>query len=95
MHSDCEPAVLAFYTARRNPLPPEAMMRFASLLPVPAFADEPATSSPAVILRGRSGPPPEPKVVVQPIHVPLYYPPFAYGPIVDRHRPLPAARRTR
>lgn len=83
-------------------------MRLASLLllPIalasPALADEPATSSPVVVLRGSSAPPtpwyeppPEPTVVIQPVYVPMYYLPFAYGPILERPRHAPAGRRNR
>jgi hypothetical protein len=83
-------------------------MRFASLLlalialATPALADDVATSSPVVILRGSSAPPtpwyeppPEPSVVIQPVYVPVYYLPLAYGPLVHRHKPMPSARRNR
>ena len=78
-------------------------MRFASLLLAlialtsPALADEPAV----VVLRGSSAPPtawyeppPEPKVVVQPVYVPLYYLPVTYSPFHRRHH-APFARRNR
>jgi hypothetical protein len=79
-------------------------MRFASLLLAlialasPALADEPAV----VILRGSSAPPtawyeppPEPKVVVQPVYVPLYYLPVTYSPFLHRWHHAPSARRNR
>jgi hypothetical protein len=80
-------------------------MRFASLLLVlialasPALADEPAV----VVLRGTSAPPtawyeppPEPKVVVQPVYVPLYYLPVAfYNPFMYRQHFAPSAKRNR
>lgn len=80
-------------------------MRFASLLLAvialasPALADEPAV----VILRGNSAPPtawyeppPEPKVVVQPVYVPLYYLPVAfYNPVFYRRDFAPSAKRNR
>jgi hypothetical protein len=82
-------------------------MRFASLLLAlialasPAFADDAATSSSVVVLRGTSAPPtpwyeppPEPQVVIQPVYVPLYYYPLLFnGPTFHRHhRGLPARR---
>jgi hypothetical protein len=79
-------------------------MRFASLplaliaLTSPALADEPAV----VVLRGGSAPPttwyeppPEPKVVVQPVYVPLYYLPVTYSPFFHRRHHAPFARRNR
>jgi hypothetical protein len=82
-------------------------MRFASLLlalialATPALADD-ATTSPVVVLRGSSAPPtpwyeppPEPKVVVQPVYVPLYYLPLAYGTVVYHHKHVPSVRRNR
>jgi hypothetical protein len=66
----------------------------------PALADEPA--SPVVVLRGSSAPPtpwyeppPEPKIVVQPVYVPLYYLPVTYGPFIHRQHHAPSARRNR
>jgi len=63
-------------------------MRFARLLLAlialasPALADEPSS---VMVLRGSSAPPtpwyeppPEPKIIVQPVYVPLYYLPVAY-----------------
>lgn len=88
-------------------------MRFASLLLAliavapPALAEDAATSAPVVILRGSSAtptpwyePPPEPKVVIQPVYVPGYYLPLAYGPlafgpVVHRHKHTLAAPRNR
>jgi hypothetical protein len=80
------------------------MMRFATPLlaaiavATPALADEPAV----VVLRGSSAPPtpwyeppPEPKVVVQPVYVPLYYLPLAYGPSFHRRHFAPSAKRNR
>lgn len=77
-------------------------MRFAALLlaaiafATPALADEPAV----VVLRGSSAPPtpwyeppPEPKVVVQPVYVPLYYLPLTYGPFFHRQHFAPSAKR--
>ena len=77
-------------------------MRFATLLfaaiafATPALADEPV-----VVLRGTSAPPtpwyeppPEPKVVVQPVYVPLYYLP-TYGPSFRRQHFAPSAKRNR
>jgi hypothetical protein len=84
-------------------------MRFASLLLAlialasPALADEPAV----VVLRGSSAPPtawyeppPEPKVVVQPVvvqplYVPLYYLPAIYNPFIFRQHFTPSAKRNR
>jgi hypothetical protein len=81
-------------------------MRIASLLfaliviASPALADEPASS--VVVLRGSSAPPtpwfeppPESKIIVQPVYVPLYYLPVAYGPLFHRQHHAPAARRNR
>jgi hypothetical protein len=81
-------------------------MRIASLLFVlivlagPALADEPTSS--VVVLRGSSAPPtpwyeppPEPKVVVQPVYVPLYYFPVTYSPFFHRRHHAPSARRNR
>ncbi|HEX9326972.1 MAG TPA: hypothetical protein VF915_10670 [Reyranella sp.] len=79
-------------------------MRFATLLLAlialasPALADEPV-----VVLRGSSAPPtpwyeppPEPKVVVQPVYVPLYYLPVAtYNPLFFRQHLAPSAKRNR
>jgi hypothetical protein len=79
-------------------------MRFATLLLAlsalasPALADEPV-----VVLRGSSAPPqpwyeppPEPKVVVQPVYVPLYYLPVAvYNPFIFRQPFAPSAKRNR
>ena len=84
-------------------------MRFAKLLLVligtaatPALADEPAAASSVVVLHGSSAPtapwyepPPEPKVVVQPVYVPLYYLPVAYGPFLYRQPYGLSARRNR
>ena len=80
-------------------------MRFASLLLAlialasPALADDPAV----VILRGSSAPPtawyeppPEPKVVVQPVYVPLYYLPVSfYNPFLFRQPFIHSAKRNR
>jgi hypothetical protein len=84
----------------------EATMRIASLLfallalASPALADEPASS--VVILRGISAPPtpwyeppPEPKVVVQPVYVPAYYPVWTNGPFVQRHHKAASSRPNR
>ena len=78
-------------------------MRFASLLLAlialasPVLADEPSV----VVLRGSSAPPtpwyeppPEPKVVVQPVYVPLYYLP-TYSPFFHRQPHAPFGRRSR
>ncbi len=78
-------------------------MRFATLLSTaitlatPALADEPV-----VVLRGSSAPPtpwyeppPEPKVVVQPVYVPLYYLPLTYSPFFQRQHLAPSAKRNR
>jgi hypothetical protein len=80
------------------------MMRFATLLlaaiaiATPARADEPAV----VVLRGNSAPPtpwyeppPEPKVIVQPVYVPLYYLPLTYSPYFHRQHFAPSAKRNR
>jgi hypothetical protein len=81
------------------------MMRFATLLVAaiavagPALADEPQVT----VLRGSSAPPtpwyqppPEPRIVVQQVHVPLYYLPVVPNPFFfDRHRVAPSARRNR
>jgi hypothetical protein len=83
------------------------MTRVASLLfalialASPALADESASS--VVVLRGSSAPPTpwyeppiEPKIIVQPVYVPLYYYlPVAYGPFIHRHPRTPSARRNR
>ena len=79
-------------------------MRFATLLPAaiafagPTLADEP----PVAVLGGSSAPPtpwyeppPEPKVVVQPVYVPLYCLPFTYGPSFRRQHLAPSAKRNR
>ena len=84
------------------------MVRLASLLlfPIgiatPAVADEPLPATSVVVLRGSSAPPmpwyeppPEPKVIVQPIYVPLYYLPVAYGSYFYRQPNWPSARRNR
>jgi hypothetical protein len=81
-------------------------MRIASLLIAlivlasPALADEPASS--VVVLRGNSAPrtpwyepPPEPKIVVQPVYVPLYYLPVADGRFFHRQHHAPSGRRNR
>ena len=84
-------------------------MRFATLLlaaiavATPALADEPV-----VVLRGSSArptpwyePPPEPKIIVQQVYVPLYYLPVTYLPVTSSpfffHRApfAPSARRNR
>ena len=81
------------------------MVRFATPLlaaiafATPALADEP----PVVVLRGSSAPPtpwyeppPEPKVVVQPVPVPIYYyPVLGSGPIIHRHGPRAMPRGNR
>ena len=98
MHSDCGPAVLASLL----------MMRLASLLLAlisiasPALADDPAPPTSVVVLRGSSAPPtpwyeppPEPKVIVQPVYVPLYYLPVAYGSYFHRQPSWPSAKRNR
>lgn len=80
-------------------------MRFATLLLAaialagPALAAEPQV----VVLRGSSAPPapwyeppPEPKVVVQQVYVPLYYLPVAPSPFFFHRKHLaPSARRNR
>jgi hypothetical protein len=79
-------------------------MRIASLLfalialASPALADEPSV----VVLRGSSAPPapwyeppPEPKVIVQPVYVPLYYLPVAYSPFFHRPHHAPSTWRNR
>ena len=84
------------------------MMRLASLLVAligianPALADEPAAATSVVVLRGSSTPPtpwyeppPEPTVIVQPVYVPLYYLPVAYGPYFHRQPHWSSARRNR
>lgn len=73
---------------------------FALIVPAsPALADQPA--SPVVVLRGSRAPPtpwyeppPEPKIIVQPVYVPLYYLP-AYSPFFNRQHHVPSARRSR
>jgi hypothetical protein len=80
------------------------MMRFATLLLAllvlasPALADEPSV----VILRGNSAPPtpwyeppPEPKIIVQPVYMPVYYPVWTNGPFIHRHHKATSARRNR
>jgi hypothetical protein len=76
---------------------------FATPALAPALADEP-TTSPVVILRGSSAPPtpwyeppPEPKVVVQPVYVPpLYYLPGSfYNPFLFRQTFPHSAKRNR
>jgi hypothetical protein len=81
-------------------------MAFLLLAPIalatPALAEQPTTSA-VVILRGSSAPPtpwyeppPEPKIVVQPVYVPLYYLPTAfYNPFVFRQHFAPSAKRNR
>ena len=79
-------------------------MRFATLLlaaiavATPVLADEPV-----VVLRGSSAPPtpwyeppPEPRIIVQQVYVPLYYLPGTASPFLF-HRPhvAPSARRNR
>jgi hypothetical protein len=84
------------------------MVRLASLLlfligiASPAFADDPAPATSVVVLRGSSAPPtpwyeppPEPKVVIQPVYVPLYYLPMAYGSYFNRQPHWSSARRNR
>jgi hypothetical protein len=81
-------------------------MRIASLLfalialasPALALADEPSV----VVLRGSSAPPtpwyeplPEPKVIVQPVYVPLYYLPVVDSPFFHRRHHAPSIRRNR
>jgi hypothetical protein len=80
-------------------------MRIASLLfalialASPALADEP----PVVVLRGSSAPPtpwyqppPEPKVVVQPVYMPIYYyPVWTNAPFIHRQHKAASARRNR
>ena len=85
-------------------------MRIASLFLVltamvaagPALAEDPANMSSVVVLRGSSAPPtpwyeppPEPKVIVQPVYVPLYYLPVAYSPFFHRQHHAPSIRRNR
>ena len=86
-------------------------MRIASLSVVlaaiaaagPALAEDPASASSVVILRGSSAPPtpwyeppPEPQVTVQTVYVPYYYLPLTYAAFIDRRWPLPpVARRNR
>ena len=55
-----------------------------------------------MVLRGSSAPPtpwyeppPEPKVIVQPVYVPFYYLPVVYGPFFHRQHHAPFARRNR
>jgi hypothetical protein len=67
---------------------------------VPALAEDATTS--VVILRGSSAPPtpwyeppPEPRVVVQPVYVPVYYPVLGSGAFIHRHGHGPTTRRTR
>lgn len=70
-------------------------------LATPALAEQPATSP--VVLRGSSAlptpwyePPPEPKVIVQLVYVPLYYYlPVAHDPFIHRHPHTSSARRNR
>ena len=71
-------------------------------LAVPAVAEDAATPTPVVVLRGSSTPPtpwyeppPEPKVIIQPVYVPLYYLPVAYGSYFHRQPNWPSARRNR
>jgi hypothetical protein len=64
----------------------------------PAVADEPSV----VVLRGSSAPPtpwyeplPEPKVIVQPVYVPLYYLPVVGSRFFHRQHHAPSIRRNR
>ena len=80
-------------------------MRFATLLLAaialasPALADEPQV----VVLRRTSAPPapwyeppPDPRIIVQQVYVPLYYLPVASGPFFfHRQHFAPSARRNR
>ena len=80
-------------------------MRFATLLLAaitlasPALADEPQV----VVLRGTSAPPapwyeppPDPRIIVQQVYVPLYYLPVASGPFLfHRHHFAHSSRRNR
>jgi hypothetical protein len=102
MHSDCVPAVLASLLMTRLASLLIALIGIAS----PALADEPAPATPVVVLRGSSAPPtpwyeppPEPKVIVQPVYVPLYYLPnylpIAYGSSFYRQPLGPSAKRNR
>jgi hypothetical protein len=85
-------------------------MRLASLVvvlsavvaAVPVLADEPAPATSVVVLRGSSAPPtpwyeppPEPQVIIQPVYVPLYYLPVAYGLTFNRQPHWSSARRNR
>ena len=70
------------------------------VLSAPALAEDAATS--VVILRGSSAPPtpwyeppPEPRVVVQPVYVPVYYPVLGSGAFIHRHGHGPTTRRNR
>ena len=98
MHSDCEPSVLASLSMKRLASLLLALIGFAS----PALADEPAPPTSVVVLRGSSAPPtpwyeppPEPTVIVQPVYVPLYYLPVAYGSAFYRQPFWPSAKRNR
>jgi hypothetical protein len=79
------------------------MTRFATLLLAAiAFATPALADGPVVILRGSSAPPtpwyeppPEPKIIVQQVHVPLYYLPLTYSPFFHRQHFPPSARRNR
>jgi hypothetical protein len=84
------------------------MMRLARLLLAligiasPSLADEPAPATSVVVLRGSSAPPtpwyeppPEPKVIVQPVYAPLYYLPVAYSSSFYRQPFRPSAKRNR
>ena len=80
-------------------------MRFATLLLAaialasPALADEPQV----VVLRGTSAPPahwyeppPDPRIIVQQVYVPLYSPPVTTGPFFFHRQHFgPSARRNR
>ena len=79
-------------------------MRFPTLLPTAtAFAGPALPDEPPVVVLGASSapptpwyePPPEPKVVVQPVYVPLCYLPLTYGPSFHRKHLAPSAKRNR
>lgn len=76
------------------------LMLALGVLAAPAFAEDAAPS--VVILRGTSAPstpwyepPREPRVVVQPVYVPVYYPLLGHGAFIHRHRHGPVTRRNR
>jgi hypothetical protein len=80
------------------------MMRFATLLLAAIAIATPALAAePVVVLRGSSAPPtpwyeppPEPKIIVQQVYVPLYYLPVTSSPFSFHRAPFaPSARRNR